>query len=165
MEHSVCLSQLRKLGASRGSIALVQAFLEDRQMTITIDGHKVTPFPIRRGSPQGSVFGCLLYCVTTQSLTDGLRGEDMVRYFPQDPDGGFEPFWEEERAGPSAFLYVDDTTLFNVAKNDEAMRHVTTTVTREHFGELRVGQDLSVLANRAADIGMKINAKKNSYWL
>ena len=72
MEHAVCLEQLEKLGASPGSLALVRAFLEDRQMTITIEGHKATPVPIRRGSPQGSVLGCLLYCVTTQSLTAAL---------------------------------------------------------------------------------------------
>ena len=160
MDHLVCLNQLRKLGASNGSIALVRAFLEDRQMTINIDGQKATPIPIKKGSPQGSVLGCLLYCVTTQSLTSGLRGDDYVRYFPQDPDGNFEPFWEEVDAGPSAFLYVDDTTLLDVARHDEASRHVTTTVTRDHFWDLKVGRDLAVLEKHAGDIGMKINAKK-----
>ena len=75
MGHAECLRQLRKLGASEGSLALVRAFLENRRMTISINGEKAAvPFKsITRGSPQGSVLGCLLYCVTTQSLTDDLR--------------------------------------------------------------------------------------------
>ena len=44
-------------------------------MTITIEGHTPTPITIRRGSPQGSVLGCLLYCVTTQHLTRDLDPE------------------------------------------------------------------------------------------
>ena len=58
MEHAVCLRQLEKLGASSGSLALVRAFLEDRRMTIVIDGTKASPAPIHRGSPKGSVLGC-----------------------------------------------------------------------------------------------------------
>ena len=73
MEHAECVRQLRMLGASEGSISLVRPFLEDRAMTITINGFKARPVKITRGSPQGSVLGCLLYCVTTQSLTKGLR--------------------------------------------------------------------------------------------
>lgn len=58
MEHSVCLDRLRQLGASEGSVALVKAFLQDRTMTITVEGHKATPVQIVHGSPQGSVLGC-----------------------------------------------------------------------------------------------------------
>lgn len=73
MEHGVCLEQLRCLGALDGSLSLVRAFLEDRTMKITIDGHTSTPVAIQRGSPQGSVLGCLLYCATTQGLTKEVR--------------------------------------------------------------------------------------------
>ena len=38
MEHAACIEQLRKLGASDGSVALVRAFLENRTMKISIDG-------------------------------------------------------------------------------------------------------------------------------
>ena len=73
MEHSVCLDQLEKLGASEGSLSLVRAFLEGRMMQITIDGHKAPPVPIQKGSPQGSVLGSLLYFATTQRLTKAIR--------------------------------------------------------------------------------------------
>ena len=69
MEHAVCLEQLKLLGASPGSLSLVRAFLEGRQMTVTLDGQLTGSVPIRRGSPQASVLGFLLYCATTQRLT------------------------------------------------------------------------------------------------
>ena len=117
MDHGVCLQQLRALGASEESISLVAAFLERRRMTIKIGSHKADPVPINIGSPQGSVLGCLLYCVATQTLTKELAvvpapagstarttGEAAVadrrvapapvptdgvevRYFPQDSEG------------------------------------------------------------------------------
>ena len=73
MDHSVCLARLRELGASEGSVSLVGAFLEGRRMTIRIGEHEAHPVDITKGSPQGSVLGCLLYCVTTQKLTYNLK--------------------------------------------------------------------------------------------
>ena len=69
MDHGQCLGQLRALGASEASIMLVRSFLHGREMSVTIDGVYCGTSKIIRGSPQGSVLGCLLYCVTTQSLT------------------------------------------------------------------------------------------------
>ena len=169
MRHDVCLEQLHKLGASPGSIALVRAFLENRRMTITIDGHTARPFPITRGSPQGSVLGCLLYCITTQLLTKELRrrggadADDELRFFPQ--SGSDEEginFWEGSAVTqqPSAFLYVDDTTLFDAVPLSDATRHYTTETTREVFGSLALEDDFGRLSCRADDIGMRINQKK-----
>ena len=84
MNHAVCLRNLEALGALAGSLSLVRAFLEERTMTISIDGKTPQPVPILRGSPQGSVLGCALYCATTQSLTNRLRAAnaDQTLYFP-----------------------------------------------------------------------------------
>ena len=84
MDHAVCLRQLKKLGASNGSLNLVKSFLENREMTMRMEGHCPTPVPILRGSPQGSVLGCLLYCITTQSFTDGLGHGDPTNELRQD---------------------------------------------------------------------------------
>ena len=83
MNHAVCIRQLQKLGASPGSVSLVRAFLEKRRMTITIDGAQAEPVGIERGSPKGSVLGCLLYCITTQQMTEGLNRPNRPQYFPQ----------------------------------------------------------------------------------
>ena len=174
MDHSVCLKQLEKLGASEGSLALVKAFLEERQMTIKIDDHRAEPVKISKGSPQGSVLGCLLYCVTTQLLTVGLRAnedvnrnDERLRYFPQDStdeeDEADVAFWRPVAAppvGPDAFLYVDDTTLVDEVRMDSAIRHVSTGKTKESFDHLGIGDDFDKLSERAEAIGMRINAKK-----
>ena len=72
MDHGHCLRQLKRLGASESSLALVASFLSGRSMTIDINGVSCGERKILRGSPQGSVLGCLLYCVTTQTLTDDI---------------------------------------------------------------------------------------------
>ena len=140
MDHAVCISKLRRLGASPGSIALVRAFLEERVMTIKIEGNSIDPVKIFRGSPQGSVLGCLLYCVTTQLLTEDL-GET------------------------SAFLYVDDTTLFGTVPMAGSVKHFTVGKSTAHFQELQIGESFDILSQRADDIGMKINAKKTQLLL
>ena len=139
MEHSVCIEQLEILGASPGSLSLVCAFLEDRTMRITIDGHTSEPIAIQRGSPQGSVLGCLLYCATTQRLTKLLR------------NGGDKP---------TVFMYVDDTTLVDVVATEDAERHLTTGAPIAHLSGLGIGIDFQRLNDRAESINMKINAKK-----
>ena len=68
MEYSACVGQLELLGASQGTIGMVKSFLRGRRMKITINGVTSTPVPLLRGSPQGSVMGCALYCATTQCL-------------------------------------------------------------------------------------------------
>ena len=58
---------------------MVSAFLPGRTMTISINSTNGGERPIVRGSPQGSVLGCLLYCVTTQALTDDLGVPSRAR--------------------------------------------------------------------------------------
>ena len=144
MEHRACLEKLRLLGASEGSISLVRAVLEDRVMQISVDGHQADAVPIQRGSPQGSVLGCLLYCVTTQSLTRGLRDEAGTA-------GSHKP---------AVFMYVDDTTLVDIVPTSDAAVHITTAITAAHLGRLALEGDFGKLNRRAEEIGMRINAKK-----
>ena len=140
MDHAVCISKLQRLGASPGSIALVRAFLEERVMTIKVNGCNTDPVSIFRGSPQGSVLGCLLYCVTTQLLTEDL-------------------------GDTTAFLYVDDTTLFGAVPMADSTKHFTVDKSTAHFEGLQIGRSFDTLSQRADDIGMKINAKKTQLLL
>ena len=96
----------------------MRAFLEDRRMMITIDGHSENQVPILVGS-----LGCLLYCVTTQRLTKDLRGT--------------------EEKGPAVFMYVDYTTLVDVVRTDKAALHFTTNATKSCFKELLLERDFS----------------------
>ena len=149
MEHAECLDQLALLGASPGSLSLIRSFLQGRQMTITLDGHRTPGVPISRGSPQGSVLGCQLYCSTTQNLTARMAG----RNDPGRPNiiGA---------VGPKAFLYVDDTTLLDAVPLSEAKLHITAGQTLEELTELQIEDTFHELNRGAEEIGMKINKKK-----
>ena len=68
MEYTACLGQLERLGASQGSLAMVHSFLKGRKMKLRLGTQTSSAVDILRGSPQGSVMGCALYCATTQSL-------------------------------------------------------------------------------------------------
>ena len=164
MDHRVCLKQLKKLGATPGSVSLVRAFLEERVMTITIGDHTAAPVKISRGSPQGSVLGYLLYCVTTQLITKNIRASEVPRYFPQsDSDDEDEvAFRGQEGAGsePGVFLYVDDTTLLDFADLSKSSLHISTARTKQDLGVLELQRDMETINRRAKNIGMKINKKK-----
>ena len=68
MEYSACIQQLELLGASQGTIGMMKSFLRGRKMKMSLNGVTSSPVTILRGSPQGSVMGCALYCATTQLL-------------------------------------------------------------------------------------------------
>lgn len=135
-------------------------------MTITINGVRAPPVTIQRGSPHGSVLGCLLLCVTTQHLTskDSIGNAALPRYFPQGSSDDCVEFWRDtERAAtrsPEAFLYVDDTTLFQPVPLVAATRHFTSSTTVEEQQDLKLEGVLHDLEQRATAIGIKINGKK-----
>ena len=72
MNHNECLSQLVRLGASQQMVDLVSSFLCQRKMQTRINGTMGPLRTISAGSPQGSILGCFLYCITTQQLGSGL---------------------------------------------------------------------------------------------
>ena len=83
MCHNQCLTQLAKLGASQFCIDVIYSFLSGRCMQTRIGTRMSSTRPVASGSPQGSILGCFLYCVTTQQLGRGMmdlnrRGEAEV---------------------------------------------------------------------------------------
>ena len=68
LDHRECLDQLHRLGASQTTINLIRSFLTNRSMRIRIGKLLSSPHFLKGGSPQGSILGCFLYCVTTQQL-------------------------------------------------------------------------------------------------
>ena len=155
--EKACLDQLRSLGASEGSISLVRAFLENRKMQIVVDEHRGVPVNIERGSPQGSVLGCFLYCATTQNLTKRLRPGPAERRPVDDASG---PDGNAGKHEPSVFMYVDDTTLTDIVGTEEATLHLSTARANVHLDNLALERDFHTLEERANQICMKINAKK-----
>ena len=76
LSHQACLDQIRKLGASRATVDLVRAFLTGRSVRVRLPcGTMSDPRPLMGGSPQGSILGCLLYCLTTQHINADVTGD------------------------------------------------------------------------------------------
>ena len=67
LDHKECLFQLRRLGASPTSLALVRSFLTQRHMCARVGDFRSKPRRLCGGSPQGSILGCYLYCAATSN--------------------------------------------------------------------------------------------------
>ena len=68
LDHGKCLAALRDLGAKEGYVALVNAFLHNRTMSVKVRGSFSSPRTINGGSPQGSITGGFLFCATIDKL-------------------------------------------------------------------------------------------------
>ena len=75
LNHKECLVQLRNLGASPTTLALVRSFLTGRSMRVKVGEVLSAPRKLQGGSPQGSILGCYLYCAATQHIGGNLLGE------------------------------------------------------------------------------------------
>ena len=62
MDHFECLSALLELGGCHETIALVNAFLHGRKMSVKVNDSMSTPLPASGGAPQGSILGPFLFC-------------------------------------------------------------------------------------------------------
>ena len=70
MDHGKCLSALEKMGASYTSVKWVAAFLYGRSMSVRIGSSWSTPRHVPGGSPQGSILGNFLFCITTNIFAE-----------------------------------------------------------------------------------------------
>ena len=68
MGHQACLSALVAHDASSETVSLVSAFLLNRTMVVKVGTSYSEPRHIRGGSPQGSILGNYLFCLTTKHL-------------------------------------------------------------------------------------------------
>ena len=82
LDHRECLTQLRALGASEASIELTRSFLTQRTVRVRIGAELSAERILKGGSPQGSILGCFLYCITTQQI-----GSNLAQRLPAPPRG------------------------------------------------------------------------------
>ena len=112
LDHRECLRQLRRLGASEASISLVRAFLSGRSMRVKVGDVLSTARLLRGGSPQGSILGCLLYCLTTQQIgidTDAGPQEPPGNPLPHSPVPTLDP--DPQEPGFGVMNWLNDLSL------------------------------------------------------
>ena len=95
MDHAQCINDLKNRGASPGLISMVSAFLHGRKMTVRIGDQMSDPRPAPGGSPQGSIMGNYLFCVTVDALTDRAEAAPPPT---QEPRQRLLPIGAEARA-------------------------------------------------------------------
>ena len=81
------LTKLRSYGVSGQLHKLVASFLEDRQMSVVLDGQRSSTKCINAGVSQGSILGLTLFLLYINDLPDGIISKLV--------------------------MYADDTALFN----------------------------------------------------
>ena len=85
LDHRECLVQLQRLGASQMMINLTRFFLTNRLMRVMVGKLLSSPYILKGRSPQGSILGCFLYCITMQQLNLELVNGDAQRLHQQAP--------------------------------------------------------------------------------
>ena len=103
LDHHHCLRQLRGLGASATSLALVRSFLTGRKMRARVGSYLSTCKALNGGSPQGSILGCLLYCLTTQHLGPDLASGAVPEARSNGPPAAApDLLWQADMATPTS---------------------------------------------------------------
>ena len=90
MSHRACLDSLTRLGASRHSVDLINAFLHGRRMQVKVENVLSAPREVPGGAPQGSITGPFLFCATIDSLLQ-VRPRADLSAEPEVSDGGSSP--------------------------------------------------------------------------
>ena len=71
LQHSICLRELAKKGASEQMLNVIAGFLGNRTMTVRLGQAQSEPRRVHTGAPQGSVLGCFLFNVGIDTIEDG----------------------------------------------------------------------------------------------
>ena len=79
VDHEFCVKALRKYGASDMSAHIVRNFLAGRVMTVKVGNSLSLPRALKGGSPQGSIIGGFLYCLTANLLEESLEEIERLR--------------------------------------------------------------------------------------
>ena len=79
MDHTMCLEALVDMDALDVLVDWIATFLYGRKMSVKIGKSKSVPKPVNGSSPQGSILGNYLFCVTTNRFADLADTVQMPR--------------------------------------------------------------------------------------
>nr|XP_022912591.1 uncharacterized protein LOC111423567 [Onthophagus taurus] len=73
VDHDIVLSMLHYIGGGEEFIRLIKTYLIDRCQCVQVNGLISEPLKLKRGVPQGSVLGPLLFCLYTSMLPKAVN--------------------------------------------------------------------------------------------
>ena len=96
--HKRLVYKVEKYGIKGNVIGWIDSFLSGRTQCVSINNHKSSYAPVTSGIPQGSVLGPILFVIYINDLPEVING------------------------GSIAFLFADDTKMFNQVKNNSDLK-------------------------------------------
>ena len=91
--HQRLVYKLSRYGINAGAVSWIENFLENRTQQVIVQGEESAWKPVTSGIPQGSVLGPVLFVIFINDLPERVTSE--------------------------AYLFVDDTKIFCIMKNEE----------------------------------------------
>ena len=139
MSHQACLREASKKGASKETLRAIYNFLHGRTIKVRAAGAESTSLPVNGGSPQGSILGNYLFCLTTDALDD-CEGID----------------W----ALAELVKYIDDFNVIEWCDPEEAVLSISRRKTEADVRACQSQAVFTAVQDRAEELGMRVNAKK-----
>ena len=118
VQHKLLLDKLEYYDLDKTAIQWISNYLEHRSQFVAIGTAKSNIYPMRRGVPQGSVLGPLLFSIFTNELCTVIHNPECRNPEHQNTENLFGPNCEE--CG-KIFQYADDTT-FHLANKHRSTR-------------------------------------------
>ena len=142
LDHRECLRQLRRLGATQTMLNLTRSFLTNRLMRVKIGKLLSSPHVLKGGSPQGSILGCFLYCITTQQLNLNLvntNAEDPMDHSLAEPLATNNRGSQGDEGDSEGFDLMPGDVEVGSNSSDDSFRTAVTSI--ESVADLDLGCD------------------------
>lgn len=82
--HSKLVKVLPSFGIGNKIVKWIQAFLDSRSFSVKVNDSYAVPSPVSSGCPQGTLLGCLMYLLYTDSLKFAIPTDVSVRVYADD---------------------------------------------------------------------------------
>ncbi len=92
VDHSILLNRLHSFGISGCVLAWFGSYLSNRTQTVSINGCKSLPAPLKYGVPQGSVLGPVLFILYTQQLSSLILEHQLCHHSFSDDNQLYKSF-------------------------------------------------------------------------
>ena len=102
VNHTILLEKLKAIGISGNLFSWLADYMSMRQQFVQISGNRSEPATVRFGVPQESILGPKLFSIFVNDLAESITSGEL-------------------------YLFADDTTIYNIGENTDAIIHTPAT--------------------------------------
>jgi hypothetical protein len=74
------MNTLKKLGIEGRFLNIIKAIYDKTRAKIILNGEQLKPFPLKRGTSQGSLLSPFLFHIVLQFLASSIRQEEEIKW-------------------------------------------------------------------------------------